>query len=83
MKDSDSPFIIILTIVIITLLSILILSKEKSSIYFEPNTTHLMYRSVENTGYRGEAEYYVFDDNGVRYLVTQKYFDSRVDLERR
>lgn len=41
------------------------------------------YRTVENSGFLGKAEYYIFDTAGNRYRVYQDIFDRYKDLPRR
>ena len=48
-----------------------------------PAIEKLVYRSIENTGRNGRAEYYVFDIDGKRWWITQTKFDSYKTLERR
>jgi hypothetical protein len=48
-----------------------------------PINNLLEYKSVENTGLLGVAQYYIFDIDGNRYMVTQKLFDSFIDLPKR
>lgn len=83
MKDVIIGLIIL--IIAITLLcgGIILVFSHTSIEYDKLLPVNLIYRFVESTGVYGSAEYYVFDDNGARYKVTQKYFDSRIDLERK
>ena len=47
-----------------------------------PPIETLSYKAVESTGSYGHAEYYIFGQNGTRYKVDQKTFDSYIDLPR-
>lgn len=48
-----------------------------------PPQATMEYRTVENTGLLGRAEYYLFDSQGNRYYVTQRLFDSFPNLPKR
>ena len=76
----DKPIIPIIVTLLVMLVALYLMAPYSFTPI--PQDTTLVYRTVESTGIWGASEYYLFDTSGTRYKVSQKTFDSYVDLPR-
>jgi hypothetical protein len=69
-------------IVFIAFICVLVIAMSDGQISNLPVDAIPSYRTIENTGglFGCRAEYYIFDTEGHRYKVTQKLYDTYIEL---
>jgi len=77
------PLFVFNIVVIIALIGFIFLFFSTMPMNNLPSDIVPAYKTIENSGFLGTAEYYIFDTNGNRYHVYQDIFDRYNNLPRK
>ncbi|KKM62145.1 hypothetical protein LCGC14_1524600 [marine sediment metagenome] len=82
-RDTPAILIMLICLLMVVYVGVALTNNPLNDRADLPTNIAIEYKTVENTGGLGSAQYFLFDTMGNRYHVSQELFDSYKDLPRK